>query len=116
MAIEDAAALGVLLSQVESADEVPARMDMFNELRWCRVAATQLLSSEHRWDPSQLSAEQRGYFSGDVPRESCLRPPCLMCVEAPPADLCVCFSFQTPKMTWRSTVMSTTSSAMRLSF
>ncbi|GJC98805.1 putative salicylate hydroxylase [Colletotrichum higginsianum] len=67
MAIEDAAALGVLLSQVESADEVPARMDMFNKLRWCRVAATQLLSSEHRWDPSQLSAEQRGYFSGDVP-------------------------------------------------
>ncbi|WQF88258.1 Putative FAD-binding domain, FAD/NAD(P)-binding domain superfamily [Colletotrichum destructivum] len=85
MAIEDAAALGVLLSQVGSADEVPARMDMFNKLRWGRVAATQLLSSEHRWDPSRLSEEQRGYFGGDVPRESFLRPVSNVC--RGPADL-----------------------------
>ncbi|GKT44843.1 6-hydroxynicotinate 3-monooxygenase [Colletotrichum spaethianum] len=69
MAIEDAAALGVLLSKIDSKEEISTRLDMFNKLRLKRVAATQLLSAEHRWDPTVLSEEQRGYFDGKVPRE-----------------------------------------------
>ncbi|OHW93906.1 salicylate hydroxylase [Colletotrichum incanum] len=68
MAIEDAAALGVLLSNLDSKEEISARLDMFNELRLKRVAATQILSSEHEWKPTRLSEEQRGYFDGKVPQ------------------------------------------------
>ncbi|GKT60015.1 salicylate hydroxylase [Colletotrichum tofieldiae] len=68
MAIEDAAALGVLLSDIGSKEDISARLDMFNELRLKRVAATQTLSYDHKWDPAQLSEEQRGYFDGKVPQ------------------------------------------------
>ncbi|KAK1717356.1 uncharacterized protein BDZ83DRAFT_30806 [Colletotrichum acutatum] len=68
MAIEDAAALGVLLSNVTSKDDISTRLDMFNQLRLKRVAATQTVSSMHQWDPTRVSEEQRQYFDGDVPQ------------------------------------------------
>lgn len=70
MAIEDAAALGVLLSNMTSKDDISARLDMFNQLRVKRVAATQIASSMHQWDPTRVSEEQRQYFDGDVPRKN----------------------------------------------
>ncbi|KAJ0303216.1 hypothetical protein COL516b_006730 [Colletotrichum fioriniae] len=69
MAIEDAAALGVLLSNMTSKDDISARLDMFNQLRVKRVAATQTASSMHQWDPTRVSEEQRQYFDGDVPQD-----------------------------------------------
>ncbi|KXH29462.1 hypothetical protein CSAL01_01673 [Colletotrichum salicis] len=68
MAIEDAAALGVLLSSMTSKDEISTRLDMFNQLRLKRVAATQTASSQHQWDPTRVSEEQRQYFDGDIPQ------------------------------------------------
>ncbi|OHE97265.1 hypothetical protein CORC01_07519 [Colletotrichum orchidophilum] len=68
MAIEDAAALGVLLSALTSKDEIETRLDMFNRLRVKRVAGTQTTSSQHRWDPTLVTEEQRQYFDGDVPQ------------------------------------------------
>ncbi|WYZ41250.1 hypothetical protein EsH8_V_000145 [Colletotrichum jinshuiense] len=67
MAVEDAAALGVLLSNVASKDDVSARLELFNELRVKRVAATQTISSMHKWDPSRISDEQSRYFDGRIP-------------------------------------------------
>ena len=45
MAIEDAGALGVLLSGLQSADEVQERLQLYQDVRKNRVCAMQLLSS-----------------------------------------------------------------------
>lgn len=66
-AIEDAAALGVLFSNLESASEVPDRLEAFNKLRVRRVGGTQVLSSLHEWDRLKLPQEHTKYFDGKVP-------------------------------------------------
>ncbi|KAF3070005.1 3-hydroxybenzoate 6-hydroxylase 1 [Trichoderma lentiforme] len=66
-AIEDAAALGVLFSDLESASEVHDRLEAFNKLRVRRVGGTQVLSSLHEWDPLKLPQEYTKYFDGKVP-------------------------------------------------
>ncbi|TDZ38247.1 3-hydroxybenzoate 6-hydroxylase 1 [Colletotrichum spinosum] len=69
MAIEDAAALGVLFSDRSSVDEVPERLQLFNQLRVKRAATIQIISSQHKWDPTKVPAEYLHYFDGKVPRE-----------------------------------------------
>ncbi|KAK1489646.1 hypothetical protein CTAM01_11085 [Colletotrichum tamarilloi] len=81
MAIEDAGALGVLLSNVTSKDDISTRLDMFNQLRVKRVAATQTASSMHQWDPTRVSEEQRQHFDGNVPRKDI--PPWIYVVRVP---------------------------------
>lgn len=67
MALEDAAALGMLLSDMASEDEVPARLDLFNALRVPRVAVTQIISSMHQWDPTQVLEDEVHHFGDKVP-------------------------------------------------
>ncbi|TDZ65231.1 3-hydroxybenzoate 6-hydroxylase 1 [Colletotrichum trifolii] len=69
MAIEDAAALGVLFSDKSSVDEVPERLQLFNQLRVKRAATIQIISSQHKWDSTKVPAEYLHYFDGKVPRE-----------------------------------------------
>lgn len=77
MAVEDAAALGVLFSDMTSEDEVSARLELFNKLRVNRVAGTQIISSMHKWDPTQVSKDDSGYFEGNIPRTYTQRQPIL---------------------------------------
>ncbi|CAJ0538530.1 Ff.00g065910.m01.CDS01 [Fusarium sp. VM40] len=66
MAIEDAAALGILLSDMDSKDDIPARLKQFDELRVPRVAATQIISAMHQRDPSKVKDEEKHFFNGRI--------------------------------------------------
>lgn len=68
MAIEDAAALGVFLSRLTTLEDIPTRLEMFNDLRVRRAATVQLMSSQHKWDPRKIPAEYVHYFGEDIPR------------------------------------------------
>ncbi|KAI6764132.1 hypothetical protein HG530_007921 [Fusarium avenaceum] len=68
MAIEDAAALGILLSDIDSEDDIPARLKQFDELRVPRVAATQIISAMYQWDPSKVKDEEKHFFNGRIPQ------------------------------------------------
>jgi hypothetical protein len=70
MAVEDAAALGILLSHVTSASEVEERLALYNQLRVKRVAGIQIISSMHQWDSSKLSEEEASRFDGKCPGKS----------------------------------------------
>ncbi|CZR40566.1 uncharacterized protein FPRO_05466 [Fusarium proliferatum ET1] len=68
MAIEDAAALGVLLSDLDSKDDVYPRLELFSKLRAPRVASTQVISSMHQWDPAKLRESEKRFFNGKIPQ------------------------------------------------
>ncbi|KAF4422340.1 6-hydroxynicotinate 3-monooxygenase [Colletotrichum fructicola] len=68
MAIEDAAALGVFLSRLTTLEDIPTRLEMFNDLRVKRAATVQLMSSQHKWDPRKIPAEYVHYFGEDIPQ------------------------------------------------
>ena len=70
MAVEDAAALGILLSHVKSVSEVEERLALYNQLRVKRVAGIQIISTMHQWDPSKLSKEEASHFDGKCPGKS----------------------------------------------
>ncbi|KAL6703985.1 hypothetical protein ACN47E_008923 [Coniothyrium glycines] len=65
--IEDAAALGILLSKLGSKSEIPQRLKAFEALRLRRASAIQILSS-HGQDQAYKSQEAaRPYIDGPVP-------------------------------------------------
>ncbi|EQB48344.1 hypothetical protein CGLO_12432 [Colletotrichum gloeosporioides Cg-14] len=68
MAIEDAAALGVLMSRLTTLEDIPTRLEMFNDLRVKRAATVQLMSSQHKWDPKKVPEEYVHYFGEDIPQ------------------------------------------------
>ena len=69
MAVEDGAAIGILLSDLTSKDEVPSRLQLFQDLRKERVSAMQVFSSVGR-DQAHLIAEKaRRYHKGPLPSE-----------------------------------------------
>lgn len=69
MAIEDGAALGVLLSNIQSKDEIPARLQLFQELRLERVSAIVIFSSVGQDESARIADIARKYVKGPLPRE-----------------------------------------------
>lgn len=69
MALEDAAALGVLLSDMQPAasTSVGERLGLFDALRLSRVRAAQSMSNKMMGPPDQLAAEVRKYYAGEIP-------------------------------------------------
>ncbi|KAF5962979.1 salicylate hydroxylase [Fusarium bulbicola] len=68
MAIEDAAALGILLSNLDSEDDIYPRLELFSKLRAPRVASTQIISSMHKWDPTKVKESEKRFFDGKIPQ------------------------------------------------
>ena len=76
MATEDGAALGVLLSDLMSKDEIPARLKLFEDLRLNRVSAMQIFSSVRRDEAYKIAEQARKYHKGHLPsKSSFLSPP-----------------------------------------
>ena len=69
MAVEDGAALGVLLSQIQSRDEIPARLQLFQQLRLDRVSAMIVLSSVGQDESAKIAEAAKPYVKGPVPSE-----------------------------------------------
>ena len=67
MAIEDGGALGVLLSKIRSKDEIPARLQLFQQLRIDRVSAMVILSSVGHDESAKIVDIARPYVKGPVP-------------------------------------------------
>ena len=69
MAIEDGAALGAMLSSIKSKDEIPARLQLFQELRIDRVSAMVIFSSVGQDESARIAEIARRYVKGPLPRE-----------------------------------------------
>ncbi|KAK3054076.1 hypothetical protein LTR09_004854 [Extremus antarcticus] len=67
MSIEDAGALGVLLSDVQSRDAVPARLELFQSMRYSRASAVQIFSNYGQDQAHKMEEEARPFCSGKVP-------------------------------------------------
>ncbi|KAK5050468.1 hypothetical protein LTR84_003749 [Exophiala bonariae] len=67
MAVEDGAALGVLLSDLRSKKDVPRRLQLFQELRFNRVSAVQILSSVGQDEIHKVVKAAQPFFEGPVP-------------------------------------------------
>lgn len=67
MAVEDGAALGVLLSDLRSTEEVADRLRLFQELRLDRVSAMQIFSSVGQDESARIADSARQYVKGPLP-------------------------------------------------
>lgn len=67
MAIEDGAALGVLLSDLGSKAEVTDRLALFERLRLDRVSAMQVFSSVGQDESAKIADIARPYVRGPLP-------------------------------------------------
>lgn len=67
MALEDAAALGTLLRQVESAADLSAKLTAFDRLRLPRVGAVQTMSNKMMGPPDKMISEIKRYYNGAIP-------------------------------------------------
>lgn len=72
-AIEDGAALGLLLSNLPDAREVPRRLKLFQEIRKTRAAAMQIFSNAGQDEAEKIQKEARAYVKGPIPSKSQLR-------------------------------------------
>jgi salicylate hydroxylase len=69
MAIEDGAALGALLSNIRSVDEIPTRLQLFQQLRIDRVSAMVIFSSAGQDESARIAEIARPYVKGPLPSE-----------------------------------------------
>jgi hypothetical protein len=76
MAIEDGAALGVLLSDLRSKDEIPDRLALFQSLRLNRVSAMQIFSSVGQDESAKITDVVRPYVEGPIPSKFLIRSFC----------------------------------------
>ncbi|RVX74932.1 hypothetical protein B0A52_01209 [Exophiala mesophila] len=67
MAIEDGAALGVLLSHLHSKNEILQRLALFERLRLDRVSAMQIFSSVGQDESAKIADLARPYVKGPLP-------------------------------------------------
>lgn len=67
MAIEDGAALGVLFSDLQSKDEIAARLALFQRLRLNRVSAMQVFSSVGQDESAKIAERAQPYVEGSLP-------------------------------------------------
>ena len=86
MAVEDGAALGVLLSQIKSRDEIPARLQLFQQLRIDRVSAMIVFSSVGQDESARIAEAAKPYVKGPVPSEFCHLFPARLVVQGEAAQ------------------------------
>ncbi len=67
MAVEDGAALGVLLANIRSREEIPARLGLFQQLRLDRVSAMVIFSSVGQDESAKIADRARQYVKGPLP-------------------------------------------------
>ncbi|MCJ1472601.1 hypothetical protein MMC13_001250 [Lambiella insularis] len=67
MSVEDGAALGVLLSNLTSRDDLQGRLKLFEDLRKERVSVMQIFSSAGREQSAKIADEARKYYQGHLP-------------------------------------------------
>lgn len=69
MSVEDAGALGVLLANLTSKDQIPERLETFQKMRYNRASAVQIFSNYGQDEAEKMAAEASKYCSGKVPCE-----------------------------------------------
>jgi hypothetical protein len=67
MCVEDGAALGALLSNLPSKEEVTRRLHLFQDLRLDRVSAIETLSSVGQDEIHKIIDKARSYVKGPMP-------------------------------------------------
>ncbi len=67
--IEDAGALGVLFTNIESSSDVLGRLEAFERMRYRRASAIQILSNAGQDQVYKVQEKARKYIDGDVPGE-----------------------------------------------
>lgn len=67
MGLEDAAALEVLMANLTSADDIPKRLRLFQQVRLPRDATTQLLSNMRFYSSTDLEVAVREFYKGPLP-------------------------------------------------
>jgi len=67
MAIEDAAALEILMMNLQSSTDVISRLELFDKLRLPRVRSVQTMSNKMLGPPDKMIEEIRKYFAGSIP-------------------------------------------------
>ncbi|KEF59116.1 uncharacterized protein A1O9_03960 [Exophiala aquamarina CBS 119918] len=67
MSIEDAGALGVLFSNIDSKASIPARLQMFQSVRYNRASAVQIFSNFGQDEATMMAAEAAKYGFRKVP-------------------------------------------------
>ena len=90
MAIEDGAALGALLSNIRSKDEIPARLQLFQQLRIDRVSAMVIFSSVGQDESARIADIARLYVKGPLPSE-------YLFAHSPKWGVSLTFSAETPE-------------------
>jgi len=68
-AIEDGAALGALLSHIQSLDDVPKRLQLFEQVRKKRGSAMQMFSNAGQEEAEKIEKDAQPFVDGAVPRE-----------------------------------------------
>jgi len=67
MSVEDAGALGVLLANLTSKDQIPQRLETFQKMRYNRASAVQIFSNYGQDEAAKMAEEASKYCSGKVP-------------------------------------------------
>lgn len=67
-AIEDGAALGILFASLSSAEDISARLQLYETIRKKRAAALQILSNAGQEDVGLITEEVQKYIDGPVPK------------------------------------------------
>ena len=66
-AVEDGAALGVLFSNLTNKEEIPHRLQLFQQLRLDRVSAIEILSSVGQDEIHKVLDKARPFIKGPLP-------------------------------------------------
>ncbi|RPB23406.1 FAD/NAD(P)-binding domain-containing protein [Terfezia boudieri ATCC MYA-4762] len=67
-ALEDGAALAVMLSQLHSSDEIPRRLELFEKVRINRASALQIFSNVGQDQGERMQKDAQPYVNGPVPK------------------------------------------------
>ncbi|KAI8939770.1 hypothetical protein NX059_003512 [Plenodomus lindquistii] len=68
--IEDAGALGIFLANIQSKDDIPARLELMQNTRRNRAGAMQIFSNAGQDEAARIQEEAQPYVDGPVPSKS----------------------------------------------
>jgi len=68
-ALEDGAALAVMLSRLQSSDEIPQRLELFEKVRINRASAIQIFSTVGQELGEKVHKDAEPYVNGPVPKK-----------------------------------------------
>jgi salicylate hydroxylase len=66
-AIEDGAAIGALLSNITTLEDLPKRLQMFQDVRRSRASAIQIFSNAGQDEAAKIIKDAQPYVTGRVP-------------------------------------------------